>query len=72
MGEGICSEAALACVEVAKAKKAVSRVYASADPANKGSLRILEKIGFEYKGLKWFEDTNQEEPYYELDVEQSW
>ncbi|WP_404448637.1 GNAT family N-acetyltransferase [Sutcliffiella horikoshii] len=71
-GKGYASEAALACVEVAKAKKTVSRLFASADPANKGSLRILEKIGFEFKGLKWFEDTNQEEPYYELDVEQSW
>lgn len=69
-GKGYASEAALACVEVAKAKKTVSCVFASADPANKGSLRILEKIGFEFKGLKWFEDTNQEEPYYELDVEQ--
>ncbi|NMH71666.1 GNAT family N-acetyltransferase [Bacillus sp. RO2] len=67
-GKGYASEAAWACVEIAKAHKAVSYVFASADPNNKGSLKVLEKVGFDYKGMKWFEDTNQEEPYYELTV----
>ncbi|WP_246066931.1 GNAT family N-acetyltransferase [Cytobacillus solani] len=44
------------------------KIYASADPKNTGSLKILEKIGFKYKGMKWFEDTNQEEAYYEIQV----
>ncbi|MCM3619918.1 GNAT family N-acetyltransferase [Sutcliffiella horikoshii] len=65
-GKGYASEAARACLEVVKANEGVFCVYASADPANKSSLRILEKIGFEFKGLKWFDDTNQEEPYYEM------
>lgn len=65
-GKGFASEAARACVEIAKATNAVKCVFASAAPANKGSLKILEKIGFECKGLKWFDDTSQEEPYYEL------
>jgi [ribosomal protein S5]-alanine N-acetyltransferase len=28
----------------------------------------LSKFGFKYKGMKWFEDKNQEEPYYEIDL----
>ncbi|WP_339149265.1 MULTISPECIES: GNAT family N-acetyltransferase [unclassified Sutcliffiella] len=68
-GKGYATEAARACVEIAKANNAVRCVFASADPANKGSLKILEKIGFECKGLKWFDDTSQEEPYYVLIME---
>lgn len=65
-GKGYASEAAEACLEIARCNHAIKCVFASADPANKISLRILEKIGFKYKGMKWFEDTQQEESYYEL------
>lgn len=65
-GKGYASETAKACVEIAKENNAVSCVFASADPSNKSSLKVLEKAGFKFKGTKWFEDTNQEEPYYEL------
>ncbi|NLP50065.1 GNAT family N-acetyltransferase [Bacillus sp. RO1] len=65
-GSGYASEAASACVDVAKSNNSASCLFASADPTNKNSLKILEKIGFEFKGLKWFDDTNQEEPYYEM------
>lgn len=65
-GKGYATEAVRVCLEIAKRNEAVSCVFASADAANKNSLKVLEKIGFEFKGLKWFEDTQQEEPYYEL------
>ncbi len=65
-GKGYATEAAAACVHLAKENGQVKLIYASADPVNAGSLKILEKIGFNYQGLKWFEDTEQEEPYYEM------
>jgi [ribosomal protein S5]-alanine N-acetyltransferase len=67
-GKGYASEAAKACLEIAKNHGKVQTVFASADYQNKSSLKILEKIGFIQKGSKWFEDTKQEEPYYEYIV----
>ncbi|MGE6256636.1 GNAT family N-acetyltransferase [Heyndrickxia sporothermodurans] len=63
-GKGFATEAAKACIELAKVHGGVRLITASADPQNKGSLKILEKVGFTYEGMKWFEDTEQEEPYY--------
>ncbi|MHC0037593.1 GNAT family N-acetyltransferase [Pseudoneobacillus sp. C159] len=65
-GKGYATEAAAACVQLAKGNSDVKMIYASADPNNAGSLKILEKIGFLNCGLKWFDDTQQEEPYYEM------
>lgn len=67
-GKGYATEAAAACVDFAIKNPTVKMIYASADSKNAGSLKILEKVGFEYKGMKWFDDTNQEEPYYELNL----
>lgn len=67
-GKGYATEAATACVEYAKQHPKVKKIYASAAPQNAGSLKILEKIGFDYLGVKWFEDTHQEEPYYEMKI----
>jgi [ribosomal protein S5]-alanine N-acetyltransferase len=64
-GKGYASEAAKACLEIAKNHGKVRTVFASADVQNKSSLKILEKIGLTQKGSKWFEDTKQDEPYYE-------
>ena len=66
-GKGYATEAASACLEVARNHGEVHLVTASASPKNNGSLKILEKIGFTFKGMKWFDDTEQEEPYYEYD-----
>jgi len=66
-GKGYATEAALACLNVAKGNNKVNIIYASADPNNANSIKILEKIGFVYQGMKWFEDTKQEEPYFELE-----
>ena len=68
-GKGYATEAAKACLELAEQHGRVETVYASADPRNRSSARILEKIGFEYKGMKWFDDTNQDEPYYEYGIQ---
>ncbi|TCS93454.1 GNAT family N-acetyltransferase [Hazenella coriacea] len=65
-GKGYATEAANACVDIAKANGHVKKIYASADSLNTNSLKILDKIGFKYCGMKWFDDTQQEEPYYEM------
>ena len=65
-GNGFAKEAAAACLELAKKHPDVQWVFASADAANRSSLKILERIGLEYKRMQWFDDTQQEEPYYEL------
>ncbi|WP_273122459.1 GNAT family N-acetyltransferase [Bacillus weihaiensis] len=67
-GKGYATEAAAACVKFAIENAKVKKIYASADKGNAGSLKILEKIGFENKGMKWFDDTKQKEPYFELNV----
>lgn len=67
-GSGFATEAAEACLKLANDKKIIKKITASADPLNLGSLKILEKIGFTYMGMKWFEDTKQEEPYYEYNL----
>lgn len=67
--KGYATEAARACMELAKRHGKVKKVHASAAPENRNSARILEKIGFKYQGMKWFDDTNQEEPYYEFFIE---
>lgn len=65
-GKGYATEATSACVQFAKTIPWLMKIFASADSKNAGSLKVLEKAGFEYRGMKWFEDTNQEEPYFEL------
>ncbi|MCA1320827.1 GNAT family N-acetyltransferase [Bacillus tianshenii] len=65
-GKGFASEAAIASVEFAKKNSKVKKIHASADPSNAGSLKILEKAGLHFLETRWFDDTNREEPYYEL------
>lgn len=65
-GKGYATEAAKACLELARENGRVKRVSASVDPNNLDSHHILKKIGFEYAGTEWFEDTEQEESVYEL------
>ncbi|MFT3979531.1 MAG: GNAT family N-acetyltransferase [Ferruginibacter sp.] len=47
-GKGYGAEAAAACLEYAFAKLKLEQVNACAHVENKGSLRILEKIGMQY------------------------
>ncbi|MEK4486673.1 GNAT family N-acetyltransferase [Psychrobacillus sp. FSL H8-0484] len=67
-GKGYATEAANACLEVAKNHGDVQLVTASASPENEGSLKILEKVGFRFKEMRYFDDTEQEEPYYEYEI----
>lgn len=64
-GKGFATEAAFACLEIARNHGEVQVITASASPDNQGSLKVLEKVGFTFVGMKWFEDTEQDEPCYE-------
>ncbi|MGD6832815.1 GNAT family N-acetyltransferase [Sutcliffiella halmapala] len=68
-GKGFASEAALACVEFAKLNGNVKKIHAAADANNTSSLKVLEKAGLHYLETRWFEDTEQEEPYYEMNLQ---
>lgn len=67
-GKGFATEAGRACIEIAKQHQHVKALYASANPLNLGSTKILEKIGFNFIEMRWFEDTQQNEPYYEYTI----
>lgn len=67
-GKGYATEAASACVKDLKDRKSdIKKIKASVDPNNPSSSKILSKIGMTAKGMKWFDDTQQEELYYELE-----
>lgn len=65
-GNGYATEAAKACLEYGFKKLKTNKIIAGAHPENKASQNVLEKIGFTHKGMQWFEDTQQEEPVYEI------
>ncbi|WKA53037.1 GNAT family N-acetyltransferase [Planococcus shixiaomingii] len=65
-GKGYATEAVHACLELAVNHPLVETVCASAAPGNKASIRILEKAGFRFTEMKFFEDTQQLEPVYEI------
>ncbi|CAG9622460.1 hypothetical protein BACCIP111883_03251 [Sutcliffiella rhizosphaerae] len=65
-GNGYATEAAKACMDIARKLKSVTCIFASADPKNTSSHHILQKLGFQFVEMRWFEDTKQEEPYYEM------
>lgn len=65
-GKGYATEATRACIEFARKNLCIHKIIASVDPRNEASRRLLERLEFKYMSTKWFEDTEQEELYYEL------
>ncbi|MFZ5966961.1 MAG: GNAT family N-acetyltransferase [Bacillota bacterium] len=65
-GKGYATEAAKACIEYVRKSLQMNKIVAAVDPNHTASRNVLEKVGFQYKGVKWFEDTQQDEPYFEL------
>lgn len=63
-GKGYATEAAKACISYARGVQSIERIAASTDPRNVVSGKVLEKLGFQYEGMKWHEDLQQEEPTY--------
>lgn len=68
-GKGIATEAAVGCIEYAKRVLQPKKIVAGCHPDNAASQRVLSKVGFSFIGNRWFEDTQREEPCFELIVE---
>lgn len=67
-GKGYASEAAKACINYAQNELQTEKIVASADPKNTASCKVLEKLGLDNRGMQWFNDTQQEEVCFELQV----
>ena len=67
-GFGYASEAAKGCLNYAKDILNLKSIGASVDVNNHASKKILERLGFNYIGLKWSEVTNQDEHYFEVNL----
>ncbi|MBX9975883.1 GNAT family N-acetyltransferase [Cytobacillus firmus] len=68
-GKGYAAEAAAACVAALRKNcQNVRKMIAAVDPANPASGKVLVKIGMTPAGMKWFDDTQQEELCYEMEL----
>lgn len=65
-GKGYATESAKACVAYAAETLKPIKIIAGCHPENEPSKKILLKTGFTFIGNKWFEDTQREEPCYEM------
>lgn len=70
-GKGYATEAGELALKIAQTQSDARLIYASADPKNNASLKVLEKLGFQYIDHRWFDDTQQEEPYYEFALQRN-
>lgn len=64
--KGYGTEAAIACLNYAHSLNLVQTITASSAINNKQALRILGQIGFDYKGIQYVEDIEQEEAFFSL------
>lgn len=65
-GNGYATEASQAILDYAKSSLKLSKLSAYVDPNNKQSIRILEKLGFTYKGIEFHKGSQKHEPFYEI------
>ncbi|HWS52798.1 MAG TPA: GNAT family N-acetyltransferase [Pyrinomonadaceae bacterium] len=63
-GRGYATEAAGACMRFAFDALRLPRVVARVSPANTPSRRVLEKLGFDFEGLRRFEGTDEPDAFY--------
>lgn len=63
-GRGYATEAARACLLYGLERLGLKGVMASVTPEHAASRRVLEKIGFEYRGLRRFDGEDEDSAYY--------
>lgn len=66
-GKGYAAEAAKVAISYIADKKKFKKVIASVFPENTASEKVLKKLGFDFVEMKWFEDSQCFEPYYEYE-----
>tara|TARA_Y100000385_G_C12859477_1_gene536586 strand:+ start:118 stop:327 length:210 start_codon:yes stop_codon:yes gene_type:complete len=62
-GKGIATEVAFACLDYGFNQLKLNRIIASILPDNIGSMRVLEKIGFQYE-KEFIEDCDLVKQYF--------
>ena len=67
-GKGYASEAAKACLTYAADTLKPKKIIAGCHPENDVSKNVLKKCGFKFVGNRWFDDTQREEPCFELSL----
>lgn len=67
-GCGYATEAALACLEYARAPLGLKRLVAIVDPANQGSIRVLEKVGMKFERLIRLTPEDIELKFFAIDI----
>jgi [ribosomal protein S5]-alanine N-acetyltransferase len=67
-GCGYAAEAALACREYARAPLGLKRLVAIVDPANQGSIRVLEKAGMKFERLIRLTPDDIELKFFAIDI----
>jgi RimJ/RimL family protein N-acetyltransferase len=63
-GKGYATEAGRACMRFAFEELGLPRVVARATPENTPSRRVLEKLGFDFEGLRLFEGAEEPDAFY--------
>jgi [ribosomal protein S5]-alanine N-acetyltransferase len=53
-------------LKIMETERLILRTLKMDDIENNASQKVLEKLGFTYAGMKWCEETNQDEPYFEM------
>lgn len=64
--QGYATEAAGAVIEYAFREKKVESIFAGHNPQNIASKGVLEKLGFDYTGVEFYEPTGLYHPSYQL------
>ena len=67
-GQGFATEAAAACVELARERFDLKRLAAITDPGNGVSIRVLENLGFVSAGQVHYPDDGEMCAYFLLDL----
>lgn len=65
-GKGYATEAGELCIQYIRHHPKIKTITASLLPENTASEQVLQKLGFQYTGTKWQEDSQRNEPCYTL------
>lgn len=67
-GKGYATEATRGCLAYAARMLRPRKIIAGCHPNNEASKQVLLKVGFTFVGNRWFDDTQREEPCFELSM----
>ena len=67
-GNGYATEAAKGCIAYARENLPACRILASVDALHESSVKILRKLGFQHTGEKWFDETQQYDLCFALNI----